>query len=67
MNSYVVRIYRETANNPRNFVGIVEEVGAGEKRAFTSLDELWMILNPAGRRGKAGKIVREKSHQKKRG
>ncbi len=50
MNSYILRIYREEENNPRNFVGTVEEAGAGEKRAFTSLDELWAILNPAARR-----------------
>lgn len=47
MNSYIVRIYREEENNPRNFVGTVEEAVVGEKRAFTSLDELWAILNPA--------------------
>ncbi len=52
MNSYIVRIYREEKNNPRNFVGTVEEAVAGEKKAFASLDELWVILNPAGKPGK---------------
>lgn len=47
MTSYIIRIYREEENNPRNFVGTVEEAGGGERRAFTSLDELWSILNPA--------------------
>jgi len=48
MNSYIVRIYREEENNPRNLVGTIEEAGVGDgKRAFTSLDELWAILNPA--------------------
>jgi hypothetical protein len=47
MNSYILRIYREEENNPRNFVGTVEEAAAGEKQVFTSLDELWAILNPA--------------------
>ncbi len=47
MNSYIVRIYREEENNSRNYVGTVEEAGAGEKRAFTTVDELWAILNPA--------------------
>ncbi len=28
MNTYIVRIYREEENNPRNFVGTVEEAGA---------------------------------------
>lgn len=52
MNSYIVRIYREEKNNPRNFVGTVEEAGGAEKKAFTNLDELWAILNPARKRGK---------------
>jgi len=47
MNTYGVRIYREEENNPRNFAGTVEEAAVGEKRVFTSLDELWAILNPA--------------------
>ena len=32
-------------DNPRSFVGIVEEVGVEEKKAFTNIDELWHILN----------------------
>jgi hypothetical protein len=27
-------------------VGVVEEIGKTEKRAFNNLDELWEILNP---------------------
>lgn len=47
VENYIVRIYRFEKNNPRNLVGIVESVeseGRG-KRAFTSLDDLWEILN----------------------
>jgi len=46
MNSYVVRIYRRTNNNPRLLVGVVEEPGVREKKAFHNLYELWDILNP---------------------
>jgi hypothetical protein len=46
MNSYLVRIYRKAENNPRLLVGVVEEVGVKEKKAFNSLYELWDILNP---------------------
>jgi hypothetical protein len=46
MNSYLVRIYRKADNNPRMLVGIVEEPGVKEKRAFHNLYELWDILNP---------------------
>jgi hypothetical protein len=45
MESYIIRIYRYENNNPRSFVGVVEEVGVPEKRAFTNLEELWNILN----------------------
>jgi hypothetical protein len=45
VESYIVRIYRGEKDNPRSFVGIVEEVGIEEKKAFTSLEELWQILN----------------------
>jgi hypothetical protein len=45
LESYVVRIYRGEKDNPHSFVGIVEQVGVEEKRAFTNFDELWAILN----------------------
>jgi hypothetical protein len=44
LESYIIRIYRYENNNPRSFVGVVEEVGVPEKRAFTNLEELWDIL-----------------------
>ena len=44
MNCYIVRVYRQEVDNRREFVGIVEEVGAEGKRAFTNIDELWEIL-----------------------
>ncbi len=43
--NYIIRIYRCEKNNPRNLVGMVEEVGVEERRAFTNLDELWNILS----------------------
>jgi hypothetical protein len=49
MNSYLVRIYRKAEDNPRMLVGVVEEVGAKEKKAFHSLYELWDILNPVNK------------------
>lgn len=51
MNSYLVRIYRRAENNPRMLIGVVEEIGKSEKRAFSNLDELWDILNPERRGG----------------
>ncbi len=49
MDSYLVRIYRKANNNPRLLVGVAEEVGVHEKRAFSNLYELWDILNPIKR------------------
>jgi hypothetical protein len=45
MESYIVRIYRGERDNPRSFVGIVEEVDSQRRTAFTNLEELWDILN----------------------
>jgi hypothetical protein len=44
LESYIIRIYRRENNDPRNIVGIVEEVEGEERKAFTNLDELWNIL-----------------------
>jgi hypothetical protein len=44
VESYIIRIYRGGHKHPRNLVGIVEEVGVKEKKAFTTLDELYDIL-----------------------
>jgi hypothetical protein len=52
--SYIVRIYRGEKDRPNNLVGIVEEVGLEEKRAFTNIDELWTILNSIRKKGGKG-------------
>ncbi len=46
MDTYIIRIYRQDPDEPRKLVGLVEEAGAEGKRGFTSLEELWGILNP---------------------
>ncbi len=46
MKSYLVRIYRREEDNPRLLVGVVEELGVNDKKAFQNLYELWDILNP---------------------
>jgi hypothetical protein len=48
--SYIVRVYRHDKDNPRELVGLVEEVGKEGRRGFTNLDELWGILNSPDRR-----------------
>ena len=42
--SYIIHIYRFNKDNPRALIGVVEEVGVKERKAFTNDDELWEIL-----------------------
>ncbi len=65
MNSYLVRIYRKAENNPRMLVGVVEEPGAKEKRAFHNLYELWDILNPVIRTRTQVRRNRNSKHESK--
>jgi hypothetical protein len=44
-------------------IGVVEEIGKAEKRAFNNLDELWDILNADGR---GGNRPRKAGYRKKR-
>jgi predicted ABC-class ATPase len=56
VESYIIRIYRGDHKHPRDLVGIVEEVGVKEKKAFTNLDELYDIL----------KFIKEKPGRQKK-
>lgn len=42
---YIIHVYRFKKNNPGALVGVVEEVGAKGKKAFTNYVELWEVLN----------------------
>ncbi len=46
MDSYIVRVYRFDRSKPRAIIGVVEEAGSDDKKAFMNIDELWKILNP---------------------
>jgi hypothetical protein len=52
VESYIIRIYRQEKKNPRMLVGTVEKVGRRGRSAFTSMDELWEIVD-AGTEGGA--------------
>ncbi len=44
--SYIVRIYRYEKDNPAGMLaGIVESPEDGERKPFTTFDELWAALN----------------------
>jgi DNA anti-recombination protein RmuC len=62
MHSYIVRVYRSEKDKPQQMVGIVEEIGKEDKRAFTNIDDLWKILNAS-----AGKPAGNAEKIKKRG
>ena len=55
MDSYMVRIYRQEEDNSRMFVGTVQKVGTEAKEVFSTLDELWSILNHEKKKGVRGK------------
>ena len=67
MNSYLVRIYRRADSNPRMLVGVAEEVGGHEKKAFSNLYELWDILNPQRQGGIAGGRVKNRKKKQNNG
>jgi hypothetical protein len=52
MESYIVHIYRGETDNPRNFIGTVEQAGTEERKSFADIDELWNIFNPLKKRQK---------------
>lgn len=44
-NNYILRIYRLSRKRPHSLVGVLEEVGVKEKKAFSNMQELWEILS----------------------
>ena len=44
IDTYIIRIYRRDKDDPRNIAGLVEIIGGGERKTFTSWDELWGVL-----------------------
>jgi hypothetical protein len=59
LKNYIVRIYRHEENKPRRLVGIVEEPGVKDKKAFTTYSELWEILKSG--KGSSWKRKRKKT------
>jgi len=51
MESFIVRVYRRSRANPGEIAGLVETVGADEKRAFQSFAGLITALKHAVMRG----------------
>ena len=45
MDSFIVRIYKRSKENPGGLVGITEIVKTQEKKVFKSFDELLSILS----------------------
>jgi hypothetical protein len=66
VKSYIIRVYRHDRNNPRRLVGTVEEPHLKGKKAFTNLDELWEIFNPAAEAKVARRRTEDPLRQKSR-
>jgi hypothetical protein len=66
MENFIIRLYRFEKDNPRNLVGLVEIVGKKGRVGFTSLDELWEILNSSIGEEKEGDAVESGELGKKR-
>jgi hypothetical protein len=45
VDSYIVRVYRTKKSDPHVLVGTVEKVGTRGRAAFTTMDELWEIVD----------------------
>ncbi|MEW6684215.1 MAG: hypothetical protein AB1451_15060 [Nitrospirota bacterium] len=43
-DTYIIRIYRRNKERPTSLVGVAEQVGTKEQRAFHDLDGLLAIL-----------------------
>jgi hypothetical protein len=52
LETYIVRIYRREAEDPRLMSGIVEASGLPEKKAFVNVDGLVAILSQKQHQGK---------------
>jgi hypothetical protein len=48
MESYVVRVYRRGSGKNRQLVGVLEGTRLVEAQAFSSVEELWAILEGRG-------------------
>jgi len=44
MDSYIVRIYRRSQDNPDELAGLVEMVGSSERMSFKTFSELTSVL-----------------------
>ncbi len=60
MESYIVRIYRRSADDPQEIVGLVEIVESDTRKAFNSFDELRMIFNNKTAPKRPGEPAKEK-------
>lgn len=66
VEDFIVRLYRFEKDNPRGLVGLVEIVGRKGRLAFTSMEELWEILNSSAGKEKEGDDVGCNELRKKR-
>ncbi len=66
MKDFIIRLYRFEKDNPRTLVGLVEVVGKKGRMGFTTMDELWEILNSSFGEEKEGEAGQSDELGKKR-
>jgi hypothetical protein len=57
MDSYIVRIYRRSQDDPGELAGLVEMVGTSERLSFRDFPELTYVLRRMLKQGEEGAVV----------
>jgi hypothetical protein len=57
MDSYIVRIYRNSQGDPDELAGLVETVGSKERLSFRNFTELTSVLQRVLKHGVADSVV----------
>ncbi|BBO84194.1 hypothetical protein DSCO28_47600 [Desulfosarcina ovata subsp. sediminis] len=67
MDSFLIRIYRRSPDDPEEVVGIVENINTGQRRPFNSLAGLCQAISATDPNGKDSPgTVKSKNSRKSR-
>ena len=62
METYIIRVYRRSADSPEEITGISEHVESGKKRRFKTVQQLCAIILDADSKNKGQKIDPVNNH-----
>ena len=63
VETYVVSVYRRSSELGKEVAGLIERVGAGDRKAFASSQELWALLCGTPRSGAARQPRKARSRE----